>query len=103
VEVSVADVAHHLGIDHSGGSRLVAAAINAGYLRRTASTLDRRRAVLAITPVGTELLISSHTWQEQVFAGLTAHWDPAEAAQFAGHLRRLADELTGEPPAQMTS
>lgn len=93
-EVSVADVAHHLGIDHSGASRFVAAAINDGYLRRTASAIDRRRAVLVVTEAGRELLTGSHAWQEDVFAGLTAGWSHTDAADFARHLRRLADELT---------
>jgi DNA-binding MarR family transcriptional regulator len=92
-EVSVADVAHHLGIDHSGASRFVGAAIEDGYLARRASTADRRRVALTITPSGRDLLANAHAWQEQAFARLTADWDPAEAAQFAGHLRRLAGEL----------
>jgi DNA-binding MarR family transcriptional regulator len=97
-EVSVADIAHHLGIDHSGASRFVAAAIDAGYLRKTSSSTDRRRVALAITPEGAQLLTNAHLWQEQTFADLTARWDRTEAAQFAHHLRRLADELTQEPP-----
>jgi DNA-binding MarR family transcriptional regulator len=96
-EVSVADVAHQLGIDQSGASRFVTAAISDGYIWRTASTVDRRRAVLAPTPAGRELLANSHAWQEQAFATLTAHWDRADAAQFAHYLRRFARELTEEP------
>lgn len=92
-EVSINDVAYHLGIDHSGASRFVAAAINDGYLQRTASSTDRRRAVLVVTPAGRELLTGAHAWQEDVFTDLTAGWPPADAARFAGYLRRLADEL----------
>ncbi len=91
--VSVADVAHQLGIDQSGSSRFIGSAVNDGYLSRTASRADRRRAALTITPAGHELLANARAWQDDVFARLTADWDPADAAQFAVHLRRLADQL----------
>ena len=91
--VSVADVAHQLGIDRSGASRFVADAVEHGYLSRDAAPADARRAVLSITPAGRELLDGAHAWQERVFAELTAGWPPSDAAAFAGHLRRLADEL----------
>lgn len=92
-DVSVSDVAHQLGIDHSGASRFVAAAVDDGHLRRTASAADRRRAALTITPTGNWLLADARAWQEDVFTRLTAAWDRADAAQFADHLRRLARQL----------
>jgi DNA-binding MarR family transcriptional regulator len=92
-EVSVADVAHQLGIDRSGASRFVADAVEHGYLRRAAAAGDARRAVLTVTPAGRELLDGARAWQERVFAELTAHWPAADAAAFARHLRRLAAEL----------
>lgn len=92
-QVSVADVAYQLGIDQSGASRFVTATIDDGYLRRTASAADRRRAALVITRAGGTLLADAHAWQEQIFANLTAHWDPADAARFAGYLQRLSREL----------
>ncbi len=93
-EVSVADVAHQLGIDRSGASRFVADAVEHGYLRRTAAPSDARRALLSITPAGRELLDAAHAWQDRVFGELTADWPAAEAEAFARHLRRLAGELT---------
>jgi DNA-binding MarR family transcriptional regulator len=92
-EVAVADVAHQLGIDRSGASRFVAAAADHGYLERRPSRSDARRAVLTLTPAGRDLLAGSHAWQEQVYAQLTAGWDPEDAAQFAGYLQRLEAEL----------
>ncbi|MFD2415266.1 MarR family winged helix-turn-helix transcriptional regulator [Amycolatopsis pigmentata] len=92
-DVSVSDVAHQLGIDHSGASRFVTAVVDDGYLRRTASATDRRRAALTITPAGNRLLADARAWQEEVFTRLTADWDRADAAQFADHLRRLAGQL----------
>lgn len=95
-DVSVSDVAHQLGIDQSGASRFIAAAVDDGYLRRTASATDRRRAALTITAAGGRLLSEARGWQDDVFARLTADWGPGAAAQFAGHLRRLADELAAD-------
>jgi DNA-binding MarR family transcriptional regulator len=92
-EVAVAAVAHQLGIDRSGASRFVAAAAENGYLERRPSRADARRAVLTLTPAGRELLAGSHAWQEQVYAELTAGWDPEDAARFAGYLQRLESEL----------
>jgi DNA-binding MarR family transcriptional regulator len=92
-EVSVADVAHHLGIDRSGASRFVSDAVAHGYLARGSASGDARRAVLTITAAGRELLEGATAWQDRVFGELTAHWPAADAAAFARHLRRLADEL----------
>jgi DNA-binding MarR family transcriptional regulator len=93
-EVSIADVAHQLGLDHSGASRFVAAAIDHGYLQRDTSAADSRRAVLTVTSAGQALLTSSHAWQDDVYARLVDNWDPADAARLAGYLRRLAGNLT---------
>src|SRR5437763_768335 len=45
-EVSVTDVAHQLGLDRSGASRMVGAAVDHGHLTRTPSADDARRATL---------------------------------------------------------
>lgn len=101
-EVSIADVAHQLGLDHSGASRFVAAAIGHGYLQRGTSAADSRRAVLTVTTAGQALLTSSHAWQDDVYARLTGTWDPADAARLAGYLRRLAENLT-DPTTETNS
>lgn len=93
-EVSVADVAHQLGIDRSGASRFVTDAVEHGYLARTSSSADARRAVLTVTTAGQGLLTGSHAWQEEVYAHLTAHWPAEDTLRFADYLRRLADDLT---------
>ncbi len=97
-EVSVTDVAHQLGLDHSGASRFVAATVERGYLARRPSTVDSRRAALTVTDAGQDLLTASHAWQDDIYARLTATWEPDDAARFSGYLRRLADELTDTSP-----
>ncbi|MEV0143754.1 MULTISPECIES: MarR family winged helix-turn-helix transcriptional regulator [unclassified Nonomuraea] len=91
-EVSVTDVAHELGLDRSGASRMISAAVDHGYLARASSEQDARRATLTVTPAGAEVLTGAHAFQEEVFARLTATWDPDEVASFASGLRRLAGE-----------
>lgn len=92
-EVSVADVAHQLGIDRSGASRFVADAVEHGYLDRGAGSADARRAVISLTPAGQELLAAAHAWQERMFTELTASWPADDVRAFAVYLRRVADEL----------
>ncbi|HVW39802.1 MAG TPA: MarR family winged helix-turn-helix transcriptional regulator [Amycolatopsis sp.] len=97
-DASVASVAFQLGIDQSGASRFISAAIKDGHLRRDVSSADRRRASLVVTAAGRTLLTAARAWQDQVFAELTADWDAADARQFAGHLNRLAAGLAGRAP-----
>lgn len=92
-EVSVTDVAYHLGLDHSGASRIVSAATEHGYLHRSPSATDKRRIALTVTDAGLDLLTSSHAWQNDTFNRLTANWDTHDATQFAHYLRRLAEHL----------
>lgn len=90
---TVGTVAHQLGLDHSGASRMVKDAVAAGYLARATSDRDRRRASLRLTDDGQALLAGSRQWQRQAFDELTASWDARDRVQFATYLRRLADEL----------
>jgi DNA-binding MarR family transcriptional regulator len=91
-EVTVATVAHQLGLDHSGASRMVRDAVSAGYLVRGTSGQDRRQAALHLTGPGRELLAGSHEWQRAAFARLTADWSAGDRQRFAGYLLRLADQ-----------
>ncbi|MFD1515923.1 MarR family winged helix-turn-helix transcriptional regulator [Pseudonocardia yunnanensis] len=90
---TVGDVARRLGLDQSGASRMVAAAAAAGYVERSRATADGRRSVLRLTLAGRALIDSSHRWQRDTFAELTASWDEKDRAQFAGYLQRLASEV----------
>lgn len=92
-EATVGTVAHQLGLDHSGASRMVRVAVVAGYLARGESEHDRRRVCLRLTPSGHELLAGSHEWQRGVFQELTQGWDQRDRDQFATCLRRPAREV----------
>jgi DNA-binding MarR family transcriptional regulator len=90
---TVGDVARLLGLDQSGASRMVAAAAAAGYVERSRATADGRRSVLLLTATGHALIDSSHRWQRETFAELTATWDEEDRTRFAGYLQRLASEV----------
>jgi DNA-binding MarR family transcriptional regulator len=92
-EATVNAVAHQLGLDHSGASRMVRDAAEAGYLFRTESGQDRRRTVLKLTEQGHDLLTAAHRWQRKAFDQLTGTWTEHDRKQFAGYLQRIAGEL----------
>jgi len=91
-EADVSTVAHRLGLDHSGASRMVRDAVAAGYLARTLSARDRRRVSLELTAEGRARLEGGRRWQRRAFADLTAGWDEDDRVRCAGYLLRLADE-----------
>jgi DNA-binding MarR family transcriptional regulator len=92
-EATVAAVAHQLGLDHSGASRMVRDATTAGYLTRATSPRDRRRTVLTLTPQGEALVASSRQWQRHAFDQLTAGWTDHDRRQLATYLHRLTRQL----------
>jgi DNA-binding MarR family transcriptional regulator len=93
-EATVNAVAHQLGLDHSGASRMVRDATEAGFLLRTESEQDKRRTVLKLTEQGHELLHAAHQWQRKAFDDLTGTWSDHDRKEFAGYLQRLARELS---------
>ncbi|MEV0394456.1 MarR family winged helix-turn-helix transcriptional regulator [Polymorphospora rubra] len=103
-EVTVNDVAAELGLDQSGASRMVAHAVDRGYLTTHPSPADARRRSISVTPDGTTLLNAAHHWQESMFATLTDDWTDAERADFHRAMHRIltrSRQLTGgdQPPA----
>ena len=94
-EVTVADVAHQLGIDRSVASRMVAEAGRDSFVARSTSTRDARRAVLTLTDAAKEFLDASQAHQRQAFEALVGDWPQEDRERFAGYLSRLADEVLG--------
>ncbi|ONI74998.1 transcriptional regulator [Actinosynnema sp. ALI-1.44] len=92
-EATVNAIAHQLGLDHSGASRMVRDAAQAGYLVRAESEMDKRRTVVRLTPSGEQLLADARNWQRTVFDELTRSWEEHDRAQLAHYLRRLVGEV----------
>lgn len=96
-QATVSSVAGALGVDQPRASRLVARAVDAGLVSRTADQLDGRRALLALTRRGTEHAARLHRFRQAMFAEAMAGWTPRQVSTFARLLTRFVDsyaELT---------
>ncbi|MFJ3953060.1 MarR family winged helix-turn-helix transcriptional regulator [Streptomyces libani] len=89
----VREVAEALRVDQPRASKLVAAAVRAGHLRREADQRDGRRTLLAVTPAGRELLEAAHTFRRSVVARVTRDWPAAERAAFARLFTRFMEDF----------
>src|SRR5262252_4351518 len=90
---TVTSVAAALNIDQPRASKLVAAAVAAGLVRREADQADGRRALLVRTPAGRHLSAQAHAFRRQVFGEAMADWPAADRAEFARLLSRFVQSL----------
>ena len=97
VEVTVGVVAERLRIDPSTASRLVAETVRDGYLIRSTSPRDGRRASLTLTEAGRALDAASRRYQRAVFDQATDGWSDDERDAFARLFLRFATALAGHP------
>ncbi|MET9710307.1 MarR family winged helix-turn-helix transcriptional regulator [Nocardiopsis alba] len=84
-------IAHEVGIDQSGVSRLVKSATDDGYLAMEVSRTDGRRREASLTDEGRDLLEQAHHWQERVFDRLTEGWSAERRHEFHRSMRDLMD------------
>jgi DNA-binding MarR family transcriptional regulator len=91
--IGVNGVAEALGVDQPRASKLVAAAVSAGLIRREADQLDGRRTNLALTDAGRERLETVHTFRRRRFAAAMDDWPEADRAAFATLLTRFVAGL----------
>jgi DNA-binding MarR family transcriptional regulator len=89
--VSVNDIAHELGVDQSGASRMVARAERLNLLTRRAPTHVGERSSIAVTAAGDDLLRQAHAWQNAVFQSLTADWSDEDVRRLLTLMTRLVD------------
>ena len=90
---TVTSVAAALSIDQPRASKLVAAAVAAGLVRREADQADGRRALLVRTPAGQHMSAEVHAFRRQVFGQAMAGWPAADRAEFARLLTRFVESL----------
>ncbi|TCC11866.1 MarR family winged helix-turn-helix transcriptional regulator [Kribbella soli] len=91
--VGVNGVATALGVDQPRASKLVAAAVTAGLVRREADQADGRRTNLVLTPAGRAQLETVHTHRRTHFAAAMSEWTPEERTAFASLLTRFLTAL----------
>lgn len=91
--VTVGMVAERVGVDPSQGSRLVAAAVDAGLVKRAVSQHDGRRSVLELTERGQQVAADVHEMRKQAFSEAMADWSAKDRREFARLLERFVDAL----------
>ncbi|MBO0867162.1 MAG: winged helix-turn-helix transcriptional regulator [Micromonosporaceae bacterium] len=91
IAATVNAVAHEIGIDQSGASRMIKSATEAGYLSMRASRTDARCREAALTSAGRSMLKQAHHWQEQVFDQLTVGWSDRRRDDFQRAMADLVD------------
>jgi DNA-binding MarR family transcriptional regulator len=90
-QVTVGLVAERLGVDPSRASRLVTAAIDAGYVRRVASQRDARRIGLELTDAGRDALDAAQRFRQAMFGRAMHDWTEHERTEFVRLLSRFTD------------
>lgn len=96
-EVTVGVVADRLGIDPSRASRVVAGAVEAGYVRRVASQGDGRRICLELTDVGHKVVAEAHRTRQEFYQRLIDDWPANDQAEFARLLTNFTSALAASP------
>ncbi|WP_327585785.1 MarR family transcriptional regulator [Nonomuraea sp. NBC_00507] len=91
--VTVTAVAQALSVDQPRASRLVAAAVEAGLVRREADQADGRRSCLVLTDEGSAALEQAHRARQAAFATAMEGWSAAERAEFARLLTRFVEAI----------
>ena len=90
---TVTGIAGRLRMDQPRVSRLVAAGIDNGLLRRLADQRDGRRSLLALTEAGDEVLAGIRRNRQFQFEQAMADWSDDERATFADLLTRFVAAL----------
>jgi DNA-binding MarR family transcriptional regulator len=91
---TVTSVAAALNIDQPRASKLVAAAVAAGLVRREADQADGRRALLVRTPAGRRVSAEIHAFRQEVIAAAVADWPATERAELARLLTRFVSAMS---------
>lgn len=86
---SINAVAHELGVDQSGASRMVTHAQRRGLVVRQAPARVGAAASIALTEAGEELLAQAHAWQNDVLRRLTADWPDHDVTTLLALMNRL--------------
>ncbi len=91
--LGVNGIAEALGVDQPRASKLVAAAVAAGLIRREADQLDGRRTNLVLTAAGQDRLEVVHRFRRARFATAMDDWPTADKTAFATLLTRFVSGL----------
>ncbi|MDP9145097.1 MAG: MarR family winged helix-turn-helix transcriptional regulator [Actinomycetota bacterium] len=92
-DMTVSDAATWLCVDASTASRMVEAAVTAGFLERRRSEHDRRRSVVTLTGSGNQMLDRVRAARQELLAELTDDWSERDIELFTDLMGRLAGRV----------
>ena len=95
---TVTEIATALHLDQPRASRLVAATVDAGWVRRHAHPSDGRRSCLARTRKGLRVSAAVHGQRQSTFVAAMTDWSAADRATFARLLSRFVEALDTPAP-----
>lgn len=90
---NIGEVGSALGIDPSLAGRMVAGAVQAGYVKRLASQVDGRSTNLELTNAGRQLLQTVRRFRTDFFSKLMAGWSDRDCREFARLLTKFTEPL----------
>lgn len=88
-QIAQADIGRRLQMDRATVMAIINRLQQRGFVTRGASTLDRRRQTLDMTPEGRQALVAARQCILAHEAWLKARFTPAEVSQLIGLLRRI--------------
>lgn len=94
--VSIGVIAERLALDPSRASRVVAAAVEAGLVRRVASPSDSRRTGIELTEEGQALTDTVRSLRAAWLGDAIADWSSDDRRRFADLFARFVDALVRE-------
>ncbi len=92
-EPTVSAIATALAVDQPRASKLVAAAVAEGLVRRVADQADGRRSLLVLTEYGQDLLARAHRRRRESFDAAMSGWTATERTEFARLLHRFVEAM----------
>lgn len=99
----VQDLAAHLGIESPSVTRKTQELEQAGYLRRTRSSLDKRAIGLQLTPRGRATCQRIWKIQRQTIAGVLEQWPAGERHRFVELFERFSQDLAAHQTTNKTT
>ncbi len=90
-DATVGSIAEGMRLDPSRGSRLVSDMVGRGLLRRDVSQEDGRRSVIAVTPLGLDVLDDVRSAKIAIIRDVVSDWPDEDIAAFA----QLFDRFIG--------
>lgn len=88
---TISDLAQSVGVDQPRASRLVAEAVDHGFVRRGVDPADARRALIELTEAGRARLASAHSSRRDAVATALDGFSAVETAEFARLLSRFVE------------